>query len=448
MRILFTLPLAALLACGQSRSSTDCTTGTPCASGLVCNPTTRRCELSVTPSSTGGGFTGTGGGSSGTGGGQTGGGVTGGGSAGGTGGGTTADAGVPLATAWQLTLDMSPLNQPLRASCYANRPPPTSVPALPPVRLDVVLFSHPTASAIAIDPRAPSLVIGDAPRFDFPAAITNGVATGETTTFTGEQQVTSLGPVALSRNAIETRTNLAVFTVDRSSGRPSGTVAINARYFCGDNGPTTMNQCPRAAPFAADAAECDVTLAFTAQPIAMPAWALPQPAVPGAEAYALLLDSRFVDNALCYVSTRIPTARRSTSNLRSYHALQRVTVPSGPALEIDDLVAKLGDAPTVTVDLPLETFGSQFRMTRTVTSLGPVSRGRTANETRTTSASMPFAPAGGLAESELTLNAQYSCVASGGSPMQQCPAGNSTDPLAPDAVNCSVMWNYQAFRVR
>lgn len=444
MRPLLALALVALFSCGQSRSSTDCTTGTPCSSGLVCNPTTRRCELSVTPSGTGGGFTGTGGGSSGTGGGV----VTAGGSGGGTGGGAGADAGVPIATAWQVTLDMSPLNQPLRATCYVNRPPPSSVPTLAPVRFDIVLFNHPTFPAIAIDPTAPSLVIGDSPRFDFPEVITNGVTSGATTTFTGQRQVASLGPASLLRNAIETRSLEAVLTVNSSSGRPAGTLTINSRYLCTDNGSSAMNQCPRTAPFGADAASCDVSLAFTAQPIAMPAWALPETSVAGAEAYALILDSRFVDDALCYVTTRVPTTRTATINLRAYHALQRVTLPSGPALEIDNLVARLGDAPTITVDLPLETFGSEFRMMRTVTSLGPVSRGRTANETRTTSASTAFTPVGGQAEGYLTLNSQYSCMASGASAMQQCPAGTSTDPLAVDAASCSVMWNYQAFRVR
>ncbi|MDX2013122.1 MAG: hypothetical protein SFW67_23205 [Myxococcaceae bacterium] len=440
------------LACSPPVSSADCTTGTPCSSGQVCNPTTRRCELAVTPGATGGGVA-TGGGAA-AGGSATGGGSTGGGSAGGSGvggggaGGGAAAIDAGIVSAWTLSIDVSALNRPLPATCYVGQMVPSTIPQVPPTMMvDAVLFDAPEFPTLALDPMAPLVTLGNAPAIELPDAIANGERDGGVLEFQGERQLSSLGPTTLGRSAIELRTSETTVTVtSRSATSVAGTFTLEGRYACVDNGTQVNEQCPRAAPFAPDAATCRLTVPFTGQRRAtLPSWARSSTAMAGTDRWALFREERFVDNAACYVGNRVPQARFSTRNLRRLHHLQRVSAPT--ALAIEDLSFSLGQAPLVEVDAPLTLSVNQYRFTRTTMRMGPVERNRTALETRTGTVRMPFAPVDGVASDFFTVDSQYVCMSGGPSPMQQCPAGTPSDPLASDAVNCSVAVGYVAYQL-
>jgi hypothetical protein len=431
-------------ACSPPVSSADCTTGAPCSSGQVCNPTTRRCELSVGPGVTGGGTASSGGGSAGGGSAVGGGGnAMGGGTAGGSMG---VDGGV--VSAWTLTLDVSALNRPLPATCYVAQMVPSPIPQGPStLTVDAVLFDDAQLPAIALDPQAPFIRLGDSPSIELPDVIDNGRRDAGTLEFIGERQTASLGPTSLGRNAIETRISQVALAIDRrTSATLSGTLRLSSSYRCSDNGTATADQCPRTAPFATDAADCSLTMPFQAQPRAsLPAWIRPRLPTAGAEQWALLLDARFIDNSNCYVSNRLPQARVATANLRVLYPMERFASPM--ALAIEDLSFSLGDAPRVTVDGPLTLNVNQYRFEKTTTTMGPLERNRTALETRSGSVTLPFTPAAGRVESTMTVTAQYLCVNGGAAPMQQCPSGTSTDPLARDAANCTAMFTAGAFRL-
>lgn len=349
-----------------------------------------------------------------------------------------------MVAGWALDIDVSALRRALPASCYVSGVVPNTFPMGPTtVQFQAVTFER-DAFEIAFDEaNAPTIKMGDAPTYAFPEAIANGTR-GATAQVSGVLQTASLGPVSLNRFAIETRVLQTQLSFTRNGDQASGMLTLTARYRCVDNGSAAQDTCPRAAPFAPDAAECTMSFPFTGQRLMqVPQWVLP--ATPStAEAFALLLDERSVDNALCYVSRRVPQMRFAHLNLPTLLSLQRATLPSGQALRMSVRSFRLGDSPEVVVNQPLlaTATANQFTLTAQRMSLGPSPR--TSTETRSSVVTLTLPP---TATTDLTITSNYACVDSGPTALQQCPVPSAGGQPAQDAASCTFSMSGTAYRL-
>ncbi len=352
-------------------------------------------------------------------------------------------------TGWVITVDITGALRP-PANCYIGG----VLPTLPPLtnrtlRLESVLFEAATSALLFETYDTPQqLRLGDSPNYRWPIAISGGVRSGSMTSFTGAEQFRSYGPSP--RTSIESRQFSTAVTFVRNGAQASGTITISAQYSCVDNGATSTAQCPRAPPFAMDAASCSVTMPFTAQQQAqVPLW--PRASVPlvGVPQYGAFITADFVNDPTCYGNQQIPVQQWLETNQPRYHAIQPVTLPSGPALEFTrPFTVRLGDAPEVTVMDPLPASGANtFARTLTWNGMGPWQYGKTANETRSWTVTFPFAPTNGLHQGPMTVRSQYTCMDSGTQPSQRCPLGTLTDPFGPDPGTCQRSLPVQAFQL-
>ena len=315
--------------------------------------------------------------------------------------------------------------------------------------MEAVLFEGTTSSLLFDTYDTPQrLQVGEAPNYFWPEAISAGVKSGSTTSFTSTESLRSVGPAP--RTSLETRQFSTTLSFVRSGSQASGTITIASQYSCVDTGAAASAQCPRTAPFAMDAASCTVTLPFTAQQQAqVPLWPRPSAPLIGVPQYGVFVTLPFVDDPTCYRDRQLPTQQWRETNQPRYRPLQPTTLASGPALQLGggrNLTMRLGDAPQVALGEPLLATGPNvYARTTTSTSVGPFQSSRTANETRSWTVTFPFTPANGVHQGLMTVRSQYTCVDSGPQLSQRCPLGGLTDPVAPDAATCQRALPVEAF---
>jgi hypothetical protein len=174
----------------------------------------------------------------------------------------------------------------------------------------------------------------------------------------------------------------------------------------------------------------------------------------------------FVDNAQCYVSKRIPTARTAQSNYRrdaNWVAWDGVSDANGRAkqyLDIGNPQFKLGDAPRVIVEDAIEGDAEQrsFVAERQVASLGPAACNasnfescgqtvRTAIETRVGQVTVTWDSYNPAATGAIRINSTYRCGDNGAMLQDQCPQIIRNEQPATDAAECQVEVPFVARRI-
>lgn len=313
--------------------------------------------------------------------------------------------------------------------------------------LDAVLFDDPSHPVIALDPQAAPMRLGEAPIYRFPEAIesTDG-PDGGTTTFRGEARFMTRGPTELGRAANEVRTWTTTVTITSTSASTvSGSFILASTYLCADNGALVDDQCPLTAPFASDAADCELEFPFAGYLREQFPWAQPSNPAEGVGWVLIRPADQSVSNPFCYVGARLPDERFEVRGLRKLHPFRQMTVQQ--VLAMDGLDFKLGHSPRVLVQGPIERNGVQYRYFHEVSGRGPAERGRTAIELRTAHLIVEFAPMNERASGRVIVLSGYECKNSGITPMQQCPAGTPGDPVAEDAASCSQSYPFTAFRL-
>lgn len=413
------LVVLMVTACA-AQPTPDCSRSA-CPPDQLCNSLTRRCEAN--PSTGGGSAGGVAGGSA----------TTAGGTAGGADG----------VTAWTLEIDLSEIRRELPASCYRGGVVPSSFPAGPTTASVQAVVFEGRSFDVAFDARnGPRIKMGDAPTYTFPDAIIDGTR-APTAELSGERRELSYGPG--TRYALETRVLKTRMLFTRSGDRASGALTLDVTYECVDNGVDESSKCPTGSLIGADAASCVVSFPFTAQRLLqLPSWA--QPATPStAEAFAFLLDERFVDDNSCYASHRVPQPRVLRKNERSFHTIQRAVLPMGSALRLSLYMFKLADSPLVMIDQPLVATGvpNEFLLTRQTVSLGPLPQ-RLATETRSSMVTMTLDQA--APSVTLRVWSSYQCVDSGPTLREQCPRPLDAPP-APDSETCLSIMMGRAHRL-